>query len=442
MPFPTAYTSSQDPLSIDNQRRKELVFKEVTIPAELVRSVISEFVASIETMVVSTAETMPDRALAAAFQLSHVMGTTKHARHGHNIRTPPPTSARLATSLTESPHDLQEYIERSETKRETVLYLAYGSNLSNETFRGNRGIKPLSQVNVQVPSLRLTFDLPGIPYSEPCFANTGRRDPDDDPPAKIESRDVNNEKTPLLSEEASQRGYRKDRWHKGLIGVVYEVTPEDYAHIIATEGGGSSYHDILVDCHPLDALDPAAPVPTKPTLPAFKAHTLFAPEAPPGEDPPKDGGRFQRPDPGYAQASARYLKLISDGAAELGLPYEYQDYLHALRPYTITTAKQRIGQFVFLSLWLPFIALIFAMGRMFADDKGRLPKWMQDLSGAVFKAVWASYDGFFKPMFGDGERTVTDNGVDEITQPTIVGTRSRRDHTTESEKLSSAEQFV
>jgi hypothetical protein len=39
-----------------------------------------------------------------------------------------------------------------------MLYLAYGSNLSNETFRGNRGIKPLSQVNVQVPSLRLTLD--------------------------------------------------------------------------------------------------------------------------------------------------------------------------------------------------------------------------------------------------------------------------------------------
>ncbi|EMC91247.1 hypothetical protein BAUCODRAFT_45010, partial [Baudoinia panamericana UAMH 10762] len=269
------------------------------------------------------------------------------------------------------------------------LYLAYGSNLSNETFRGNRGIKPISQINVQVPSLRLTFDLPGIPYSEPCFAN--------------------NEKTPLLTHAWQQKGpYRKDRWHKGLIGVVYEVTAEDYAHIIATEGGGSAYHDIEVDCHPFVSTDPSSPVPQNPTLPAFKSHTLFAPAAPPGQDPPKYGGRLQRPDTSYAQPSARYLKLIADGAAELGLPYEYQDYLHSIRPFTVTSNKQRVGQYVLLSVWLPIVVLVFMMIRMFEDEDGRLPQWMAEFSGAVFKGVWSSYDAFFKPMFGDGERSIAD----------------------------------
>ena len=57
----------------------------------------------------------------------------------------------------------------------TIFYLAYGSNLSAETFQGKRGIRPISQLNVLVPELALTFDIPGIPYLEPCFANTKYR---------------------------------------------------------------------------------------------------------------------------------------------------------------------------------------------------------------------------------------------------------------------------
>ncbi|KAG9531083.1 hypothetical protein KCU93_g2170, partial [Aureobasidium melanogenum] len=282
----------------------------------------------------------------------------------------------------------------AESKTETFLYLAYGSNLCNETFRGKRGIKPLSQINVQVPQLRLTFDLPGIAYSEPCFANTARRDPDKDVPSLSE-----NEGAPASND------YHKDRWHKGLIGVVYEVTATDYAHIIATEGGGASYQDILIDCYPFENSDPTRAVPVYPTTKPFKAHTLFAPAVPPGSQPPKDGGRLQRPDTSYAQASSRYLKLITDGAAECKLPYEYQDYLNNIRPYTITTNKQQMGQFIFLTLWLPFIVLIFGLNAKFADEHGRTPPWLRILSESIFRACWRTYDGFFKPTFGDGERT-------------------------------------
>jgi hypothetical protein len=308
-----------------------------------------------------------------------------------------------------TPQDLHAYLTQPESQRGTVLYLAYGSNLCNETFKGNRGIKPLSQINVQVPSLRLTFDLPGLPYAEPCFANTGRRDPANDPPRKTST---SKEESEFLSQHEEREKYRKNRWHKGLIGVVYEVTPEDYAHIIATEGGGASYHDIMIECHPFASSDPAESVPQNPSTPSFKAHTLFAPAMEPGEEPPKDGGRFQRPDTSYAQASARYLKLLTDGAAECKLPYEYQDYLKSLHPFTVTTQKQRMGLFIFTSIWQPFIILIFALGRVFADEKGILPPWLKWLTAAIFKSVWISYDGFFKPMFGDGERSIPDGGDD------------------------------
>lgn len=310
----------------------------------------------------------------------------------------PTSSDRKSESLKDAPQDFST-LDTQSTK-ETFLYLAYGSNLCDETFLGKRGIKPLSATNVLVPELRMTFDLPGIPYAEPCFANSAKRDPrgqEDLAPRDV----VTSEKAPLLREH---KEYNKDKWKKGMVGVVYEVTAADFAHIIATEGGGSSYQDVLVDCHALDA-DQTVPVPWTPKNESFKAHTLFAPAVPDGEEPPKDGGGFRRPDPSYAQASARYLKLITDGAKERKLPHEYQDYLNSLQPYTITTQKQHLGQFIFSMLWVPIIMFIFSLNRQFQDEKGIAPAWLRLLTAGVFRAVWGSYDYFFKALFGDGERT-------------------------------------
>lgn len=306
-------------------------------------------------------------------------------------RLPQPSQERLDASLEDAPIDTDKLVVTNHAvppeKEKTVLYLAYGSNLCNETFRGVRGIRPLSQVNVLVPSLRLTFDLAGIPYAEPCFANSALRIPD--------------------ASVSVDSDYHKDRWHKGLVGVVYEVTLSDYAHIIATEGGGSAYHDILIDCYVLPHADT---VPTTPASEPFKAHTLFAPmKTDDGESRSTD--RNSRPDPSYAQPSARYLKLITDGAAECELPAEYQDYLHDIRPYTITSKKQAMGKALFLSIWYPIIMMIFSLGRQFQDDKGRSPEWLAALSAMVFKGMWVCYDGVFKPVFGDGERTVGDEAL-------------------------------
>jgi hypothetical protein len=309
------------------------------------------------------------------------------------------------TELAPSPSSFtQPEITAAEEKGKTVLYLAYGSNLCNETFRGVRGIQPISQVNVIVPELRLTFDLPGIPYGEPCFANSARRDPSEHRVSKG-----------LFS----QSDYHKDRWHKGMVGCVYEVTPSDYAHIIATEGGGASYHDILVTCHPLTDSDT---VPESPSTPAFKAHTLFAPAI--NDSSTKNAhttDRFTRPDPSYAQPSARYLKLITDGASELSLPAEYRDYLLQIRPYTITTKKQAVGAKLFLGIWLPFVLLFFNITKMFQDDKGRSPKWLVLLGEMIFMSMWLNYDAVWKKTFGDGERT---QGQDDDNEKN-VGMRRR-----------------
>lgn len=294
----------------------------------------------------------------------------------------------------------------------TILYLAYGSNLAAETFLGKRGIRPLSQTNVAVPSLVMTFDLAGMPYTEPCFANTAYRHPSKPSPPPPSTPSSPSEKSPLLpSSTITQPGYHNPSWPKPMVGVVYEVTPSDFAHIIATEGGGASYQDVLVDCHPLPT--DTSLVPSHPTAPAFKAHTLFSPITPPGTPIPPNGGRFSRPDPNYAQPSARYLKLLRDGAEEHGLPSEYRAYLDELQPYTVTTQQQALGRFVFMMTWYPIVMAVFRLARLFQDKRGRSPGWLVRLMGAIFRGVWISYDGVFKGVFGDGERTQDGEGGED-----------------------------
>ena len=324
---------------------------------------------------------------------------------------PKPSPERLKTSLTETAFDLNEVNEPRDLRNShpaTVLYLAYGSNLCNETFRGRRKISPISAMNVLVPSLVLTFDLPGMPYIEPCFANTRYRSGDyssstANPEGSLETSDTigvpskNDERSSLLTPETATLS-SATRWKKPMVGVVYEVTTSDFAHIIATEGGGSGYQDVLVSCHPFaPGTSQSDVVPTEPQTPAFKAHTLFAPK-----------GSLSRSDPDYAQASARYLGLIKAGAAEHSLPHEYTAYLSDLQPYTITTWRQRLGKYVFKMLWWPVLMGVFSLNRMFADKRGRSPTWLRRLQNAVFVGVWVSYDAVFHRLFGDGEKTETE----------------------------------
>ncbi|KAG7292734.1 hypothetical protein NEMBOFW57_002774 [Staphylotrichum longicolle] len=355
----------------------------------------------------------------------------------------------------------KSFHQNAPVKPKTVLYLAYGSNMCAETFLGMRGIRPLSQVNVAAPSLDLTFDLPGIPYREPCFANTAMRkipgkkppiDPPKFPPGMPDRPPVN---PPVAQDEDEDKENSLDRrspvWDKGLYGVVYEVTTEDYAKIVATEGGGASYHEILVPCL---VLPPSIRVPEKPTIPAppmpFLAHTLYAPRLPdlpdggdddsnkpspsPNPNSDDDDGTkpspprptpsvpswlapllrpVRRPQPDYAQPSARYLKLLRDGAREHELPAAYQSYLAALQPYTVTTRGQKLGQVLFLGFWAPVVILMMGGGRLFADKRGRSPAWMVAFSTAVFNLVWLSYDCVGKRVFGDGERTMDGEGNKE-----------------------------
>lgn len=307
---------------------------------------------------------------------------------------PRPSTQRQHDSLKETAVNLHSSLDAVSPR--TVLYLAYGSNLCAETFQGKRGIRPISQLNVLVPELTLTFDLSGLPYLEPCFANTRYRS------QKVSEEDAEKTSVPPLRSPK----YHKTRWGKGLVGVVYEVTREDFARIILSEGGGASYEDILVECYELPLGEDI--VPAQPTVQPFKAHTLLSPSYPNSSDVPV-GARRSRPDPNYAQPSKRYLKLITDGADEHHLPAEYKAFLHQIRPYVATTKSQRIGGIVFLAAWFPIFGPLFILVRSLADRRGDSPAWLRRLLSVTFRTSWASYDLIFKRVFGDGERTIEDD---------------------------------
>jgi hypothetical protein len=320
-----------------------------------------------------------------------------------NRHLPAISNDRRSRSMGEKAFDLESFLDdiaNQTEEQDTVLYLAYGSNLNEATFKGMRGIKPLAQLNVVVPELALSFDLPGIPYHEPCFANVRYRNK----PQTQHSNIASDLEKKSLPNNRKPPKYHKDRWKKGLVGVVYEVSKKDFATIIATEGGTMAYEDVVVTCYPLP--EGVGIVPENPRTSPFQAHTLFAPEPPPGNTTTNRTGRLHRPDPSYAQPSPRYLRLITDGADEHDLPEEYKLYLHGIRTYTITTSRQLLGRFIFMLVWMPVIFIMILLQRIFGDKRGRSPKWLVEISHVIFKMMWASYDRFFRNLFGDGERTV------------------------------------
>ncbi|KAE8368841.1 hypothetical protein BDV27DRAFT_121753 [Aspergillus caelatus] len=336
--------------------------------------------------------------------------------------------ASVAEHSLERDEHLSEHLPKVSSRRddqsgpyssqETVLYLAYGSNLASKTFLGMRGIKPLSQINVIVPELRLTFDLPGLPYLEPCFAASQFRDAsckgtdtDHMTDSELEG-DLTSEKAVLISQP--KHNYLPD---DPLLGVVYEVTLTDYARIIATEGGGNGYKDIVIDCYPFaESYDPTQPIPDCPESKSFKAHTLLAPVT--NLDEVSRRAYAQRTHsfvrrsgpavrkPGYSQPSARYLNLILTGAAEHNLPISYRAHLSRVPTYRITTVRQKIGKLIFLVTWGPLMLLMLRLSRILAGPDGRSPQWLMKLSNIIITAMWGSYEIIFRPLFGDGERTI------------------------------------
>jgi hypothetical protein len=259
------------------------------------------------------------------------------------------------TATSQLSRKIPVYDPRTQSNKNTRLYLAYGSNLCSSVFQGNRGITPLSAVNVVVPELRLGWNLEGIPYAEPCYANAERRD---------------NQMKSI---------------HGALVGVVYEISAADFAHMLRTEGQG--YAETEVECIPLQ--QNSKQITMRPDVPSIRASAVLASDA--GHRPTK-----------YMQPSRRYLDLLVAGAKEHRLPSIYIESLQAVSTYQASSLRQRLGKSLFGMLWFSPVFFAILLERRMADHDGTIPPWVNRVVGKCFSGMWWTHDYWFKPIFGDG----------------------------------------
>lgn len=152
---------------------------------------------------------------------------------------------------------------------ELVWYFAYGSNTQSATLRGRRGIAYSRAVPVRVAGWRLVFDKPSlVPEVPHGFAN-------------------------ILPDATAM-----------TIGVAYEMTADDLAHVELSEGVTiGNYERVMVDVEPLVV------TPDGPRI----AASLTSSKSEPGRRP-----------------STRYMDIVIAGALEHALPDEHVAFLRGI----------------------------------------------------------------------------------------------------------------
>ena len=154
----------------------------------------------------------------------------------------------------------------------TVWYFAYGSNMQRDTFERRRGLAPVERAVGVLPSYRLTFDLPVGPGQ----------------------RGVAN----LLAAPAAR-----------TYGVLYRIAREQVDRLDRSEGVPLAYRKLWTEV----TATTAAGGNGHGACASVCAFTYISPHRDPARKP-----------------SARYLRLLVEGANEHGLPSDYIAELQAL----------------------------------------------------------------------------------------------------------------
>ncbi len=167
---------------------------------------------------------------------------------------------------------------------ESVVYnFAFGSNLLQEKMT-SRGIAPLNACKAILHDWELTFNQLGFPPVEPSFANVVR------------------------NEGSSTHG------------ILYELTVKDFVVLWRGEGSGQWYDTELVTARGYDGTT------YQNTVVFTCKHSKLT-----------KNGKSSPP-------SARYMKMLLDGAAEVGLSDEYQKKLNSM---PISPHPSALAQYLF-----------------------------------------------------------------------------------------------
>ena len=115
---------------------------------------------------------------------------------------------------------------------EPMWYLGYGSNMKASSMN-DRNITPVATKVVNVPTHYVTFDIFGIPYSEPCYASI--------------------EEFPDGGNGGLQVIHGKTCFQvPSICGIAHLLTPSDFHRLLITEGSGVVYDIVQVEAFVLD----------------------------------------------------------------------------------------------------------------------------------------------------------------------------------------------
>lgn len=114
-----------------------------------------------------------------------------------------------------------------------LWYLGYGSNMRSSSM-ADRKVTPLATKVVTVPTHYVSFDIFGIPYSEPCYASIDQ-----------------------FPDGGSGRLHLVHNGNPGVnvppvCGIAHQLTASDFHRLLVTEGSGVVYDVVEVQAYELD----------------------------------------------------------------------------------------------------------------------------------------------------------------------------------------------
>jgi len=249
-----------------------------------------------------------------------------------------------------------------------IWYFAYGSNMKAATMT-RRGITAFEVKNVVVPSLILTFDIFGIPYSEPSMASV----------AEFRESGFNDGEGATGVSAANQK-------IPPAHGAAYLLSGVDYYRLVVSEGGGVGYVELAVEAYVLGSREHGeSERREKLTVHTLKAKHPWRPNAAP---------------------SGRYMSLLLEGCIERGLPRTYYDYLKSIPSYRKPESLWgRFGAAMFLLWWRTVLRFLVRLIKLQLDENGHAPRWLGTVIVMVYGMMWWYHDTLHSRIWGRGDGT-------------------------------------
>jgi len=235
-----------------------------------------------------------------------------------------------------------EGLPKLEKETASVWVFAFGSNMERSVLEVRRMIKPAESVAAIAPGHMLTFNQPGLPYREPCFATI-------EPLPQNNTKDASNGGGGNSNSDKNEE-QEEDKAHRPVHGVAHLMTSTQWEYYKETEGAAGQsdkgYGIVEVEVEAYDGRK-------------FLASTLMT--------QPKTIAALKGR---KAVPSLRYLTLLRNGAAEHKLDAEYQEYLNKLSHYEPHGLGGKIGAVLMAVVAYGLLFPAFGLMRIYRKVKG------------------------------------------------------------------------